>query len=139
MESACFQVQVIEVQLHQFRAADAGIEKDEEDSAIPDPYLAIGVAGGQECRDFLYGERPNDFLREANVAERAEGVVMEKVGIHQPVEEAADFSEVAVSGLQGVLGEASQVGIDVGWSDMADIFGKSSSLAILAKRLRVSV
>ena len=59
----------------------------------------------------------------------AERRLLQVVGSDQPVEKAADLSEVAVAGLQGVAGEAAEVGVEVGRGDARDVAGKALFLS----------
>ena len=63
-------------------------------------------------------------------------------GSDQPVEEAADLPEVAVAGLQGVAGEAAEVGVEMGGGDARDVAGEAlfpSGCGEAAKGLAVGV
>ena len=66
--------------------------------------IAPVTAGSQQRFDLVHAEWLYDPLRQSDVLQSSEGAALQVVQLDQPVEEAAHLPEVAVAGLEAVLG-----------------------------------
>ena len=71
-QAAVVQVEVLEVELDQLGAADAGVEQGEEDRLVARAHRRARVAAGEQLADVVGREGLHDALREADVAHAAE-------------------------------------------------------------------
>ena len=97
-QAAAGEVAVGQVERAQLGAADAGVEEEEHHGGIAPTDGGGGIARRQQARELGGGEGLYDLGREADVAQAAEGRVLEEAGGHAPVEEAAHLAEVAMAG-----------------------------------------
>ena len=92
------EVAVGQVERAQLGAADAGVEEEEHHGGIAPPDGGGGIARRHQARELGGGEGLYDLGGEADVAQAAEGRVLEEARGHAPIEEAADLAEVAMAG-----------------------------------------
>ena len=97
-QAAAGEVAVGQVEGAQLGAADAGVEEEEHHGGIAPPGGGGGIARRHQARELGGGEGLYDRGGEADVAQAAEGRVLEEARGHAPVEEAAHLAEVAMAG-----------------------------------------